>query len=133
MIDEASKKKLAKTYRIFCLLCLMWIPYFWFLHYWITHDWTIPLQVFAMCFIVTAVFQPLFWYIMLGIFLCVFTNVFFDEINVLKGKKSRIIKRSKEVLVQQEPQSPKNQRVQFLYCYFTGHFLNKREWLMISF
>lgn len=121
MIDEASKKKLAKTYRIFCLLCLMWIPYFWFLHYWITHDWTIPLQVFAMCFIVTAVFQPLFWYIMLGGVLWCLIGVYFDEINVLKGKESRIIKRSKEVLVQQEPQSPKKSEssIPLLLFYWT--------------
>ncbi|HFI0039308.1 TPA: hypothetical protein ACGOT0_001973, partial [Streptococcus suis] len=62
-----------------------------------------------------------FWYIMLGIFLWVFTNVFFDEINVLKGKKSRIIKRSKEVLVQQEPQSPKKSEssIPLLLFYWT--------------
>ncbi|NQN52952.1 hypothetical protein HPA15_00315 [Streptococcus suis] len=96
MIDEASKKKLAKTYRIFCLLCLMWIPYFWFLHYWITHDWTIPLQVFAMCFIVTAVFQPLFWYIMLGMFLWVFTGIYSDEYSILLGNVPTFLNKDKE-------------------------------------
>lgn len=96
MNDEASQKKLARTYRILCFLCLMWIPYFGFLLYWMTQDETLLAQLIFMIFIIPAVFQPLFWYFMLGIFLWVFIGLYSDKLDVLLGNKPTFLNKDKE-------------------------------------
>lgn len=106
MIDEASKKKLAKTYRIFCLLCLMWIPYFWFLLYWMTQDETLLAQLILMIFIIPAVYQPLFWYFVLGFFLWFFTGLYSDKLDVLLGNQPTFFERDNKVVVKQRARSP---------------------------
>lgn len=106
MNDEASQKKLARTYRMFCFLCLMWIPYFGFLLYWMTQDETLLTQLILMIFIIPAVYQPLFWYFVLGFFLWFFTGLYSDKLDVLLGNKPTFFEREKKVVVKQRARSP---------------------------
>lgn len=96
MIDEAFLKKLKRISRIYNFLCLMWIPYIGFLLYWMTQDETLLAQLILMIFIIPAVFQPLFWYIMLGGGLWVFTGIYSDEYSILLGNEPTFLKKDKE-------------------------------------
>ncbi|HFU4363468.1 TPA: hypothetical protein ACGO9G_001445 [Streptococcus suis] len=106
MIDEVYIKKLDRTAKIFFFLCFMWIPYTGFLLYWMTQDETLLGQLILMIFIIPAVYQPLFWYFVLGIFLWVFIGLYSDKLDVLLGNKPTFIEREKNVVVKQRARSP---------------------------
>lgn len=106
MIDEIYIKKLDRTAKIFFFLCFMWIPYIGFLLYWMTQDGTLLAQLIFMIFIIPAVYQPLFWYFVLGVFLWVFIGLYSDKLDVLLGNKPTFIEREKNVVVKQRARSP---------------------------
>lgn len=106
MSDEVYIKKLDCTSKIFFFLCFMWIPYIGFLLYWMTQDETLLAQLILMIFIIPAVFQPLFWYFMLGFFLWVFTGLYSDKLEVLLGNQPTFFEHEKKVVVQQRARSP---------------------------
>ncbi|HFI0035420.1 TPA: hypothetical protein ACGO8I_002351 [Streptococcus suis] len=106
MSDEVYIKKLDCTAKIFFFLCFMWIPYIGFLLYWMTQDETLLAQLILMIFIIPAVHQPLFWYFVLGFFLCFFTGLYSDKLDVLLGNKPTFFEREKKVVVQQRARSP---------------------------
>lgn len=66
--------------KIFIVLCLLWIPYIVFFMYWLSVDATLLSQMVLTALVLPAVFQPFFWYLMLGCFLAIFTRMYGDKL-----------------------------------------------------
>lgn len=76
-----KKKAHERNVKIFFVLCFLWIPYISFFIYWmiVDVDYSLLTQMILTALVLPAVFQPFFWYMMLGCFLAVFTRLYADK------------------------------------------------------
>lgn len=77
-MPKKSAAQVKRDYHLYLFLCSLWIPYLAFFLYWMTkEDCLIQLGLIAM--ILPAIFQPLFWYMVLGIVLYTACSVAADD------------------------------------------------------
>lgn len=72
-LEEAQR-----TYRLAVMLCGVWLVYLGFLGYWLLQLEGLE-QVLLIVLVLPAVFQPLFWYLVLGLFLYAVTARLLDD------------------------------------------------------
>ncbi|MGV3189856.1 hypothetical protein [Streptococcus sp. 11273D007BT] len=77
---EKELKRQQRHFVIFMILCLLWIPYFALLMYWMSVDITFVSQMLLIILVIPAIFQPLFWYMMLGCLLATVTVMYRDKL-----------------------------------------------------
>ncbi|WP_367986225.1 hypothetical protein AB1F57_05255 [Streptococcus sp. ZY1909104] len=75
-------KAYERNVKIFYVLCFLWIPYIGFFIYWmiVDIDYNLLTQMILTALVLPAVFQPFFWYLMLGCFLAIFTRMYGDKL-----------------------------------------------------